>query len=93
MENNPGFQNMGFYINWRYQSAIDWESPFASGRVEPYATLDWQLSYNFNHPRATLKFGSSNFLNILHTSSYGGAQVGIFYYLSFTLENLETLFN
>jgi outer membrane receptor protein involved in Fe transport len=86
MENNPGMKNVGIHINWRYQSAIDWESPFASGRVDPFATTDFQISYNFRRTNAILKAGVSNFLNIKHTSSFGGAQVGIFYYTSFSID-------
>ncbi|MGC9471646.1 MAG: TonB-dependent receptor [Bacteroidales bacterium] len=88
MENNPGMERVGFNINWRFQSAIDWESPFASGRVDPFATLDWQISYHLENPRAVIKAGTNNFLNIIHTNTYGGAQVGIFYYIGFTMENL-----
>ncbi len=88
MENNPGMSRVGFFINWRYQSAMDWESPFASGRVDPFATLDWQISYTLDEPKSVLKFGVNNFLNVQHTSSFGGAQVGIFYYISYTIENL-----
>jgi iron complex outermembrane receptor protein len=88
MPNNPGFKNLGFYINWRYQSPIHWESPFASGRIKQFGTTDFQLSYTFEKPKSVLKAGVNNFLNIIHTSSFGGPQIGIFYYVSYTIESL-----
>ncbi len=88
MPNNPGFKNVGYNLNWRYQSPVDWESPYASGKIDQFATTDFQLSYTFQKPKSVLKAGVNNFLNILHTTSYGGPQVGIFYYVSYTMEAL-----
>jgi len=88
LENNPGFKNVGFNVTWRWQSGIDWESPFASGYLEPVSTFDIQVSVHFDRPQSTLKMGVSNFFDILYTNSFGGTQVGSFYYVSFTITNL-----
>jgi len=88
LENNPGFKNVGFNVTWRWQSGIDWESPFASGYLDPVSTFDIQVSVNFDRPQSTLKMGVSNFFDILYTNSFGGTQVGSFYYVSFTISNL-----
>ena len=88
MENNPDFKNVGFNVVWRWQSAIDWESPFADGRLEPVSTFNVQVSYTFTDPKSILKVGVSNFFDILYTNSFGGVQVGAFYYISYSIENL-----
>lgn len=88
LENNPGFKNVGFNVVWRWQSKIDWESPFASGYLKPVSTFDIQVSIHFDRPQSTLKMGVSNFFDILYANSFGGTQVGSFYYVSFTINNL-----
>jgi outer membrane receptor protein involved in Fe transport len=88
LENNPGFDKVGFSLAWRYQSGINWESPYASGWLEPNNSWDLQVSYTFISPRSILKAGVSNFFNILYTNSFGGAQVGAFYYISYSIEDL-----
>lgn len=93
LENNPGFKNVGFNVVWRWQSGIDWESPFASGYLKPVSTFDVQVSVHFDSPQSTLKMGVSNFFDILYTNSFGGTQVGSFYYVSYTINNLLNSFS
>lgn len=88
LENNPGFKRVGFNLAWRYQSGINWESPYASGWLDPYNSWDIQFSYTFVNPRSVIKAGVSNFFNIPYTTSFGGAQVGAFYYISYSIEDL-----
>ncbi len=88
MENNPGFENVGFNLVWRWQSKILWESPFGNGWIEPAGTWDIQVSYRFHNPESIIKMGVSNFFNIDYTTSFGGPQIGSFYYVSFMIENL-----
>ena len=88
MENNPGFKNVGFKVNWRYQGRFYWESPFGDGWVEPYNTWDLQVSYHFHNPRSWLKAGINNFFNIKYTNTFGGTQVGIFYYISYRIDDI-----
>ena len=88
MENNPGFKNVGFKLNWRYQSRFYWESPFGDGWVDQYNTWDFQLSYHFQKPRSWLKAGINNFFNIKYTNTFGGTQVGVFYYISYRIDDI-----
>ena len=91
MENNPGFENLGFNLVWRWQSGFYWESPFGYGWIDPAGTWDVQFSYRFHHPESILKIGISNFFNDdPYTTSFGGPQIGSFYYISFLIENLFT---
>ena len=88
LENNPGFKNLGFNVVWRWQSRTLWQSPFGDGWIEPVSTWDVQASYRFHKPESILKLGVSNFFNVSYTTSFGSAQVGSFYYISYTVENL-----
>ncbi len=88
MENNPGFKNVGFKVNWRYQSRFFWQSSFGDGWVEPINTFDVQVSYHFHKPRSTVKAGINNFFNIPYANTFGGTQVGVFYYISYRIDDL-----
>lgn len=88
LENNPGFKNLGFNVVWRWQSRTLWQSPFGNGWIEPVSTWDVQASYRFHKPESIIKLGVSNFFNVSYTTSFGSAQIGSFYYISYTVENL-----
>ncbi len=88
MENNPGFKNVGFKVNWRYQSRFFWQSPFGDGWVEPINTFDIQFSYHFHKPRSWLKAGINNFFDIPYANTFGGTQVGVFYYISYRIDDI-----
>jgi len=88
LENNPGFKNIGFNVVWRWQSKTYWNSAFGEGWIDPASTWDLQVSYRFHQPESILKVGITNFFNLIHTTSFGGPQVGSFYYVSFLVENI-----
>lgn len=86
--NNKALNKLGFNLVWRYQSGINWKSPYASGWLKPNNSLDCQVSYSFINIRSILKAGASNLINVPYTNSFGGAQVGVYYYVSFTIDDL-----
>jgi len=89
MENNPGFENLGYNLVWRWQSGFDWESPFGNGWIDAAGSWDFQLSYRFHNPESILKIGVTNFFNDdPYTTSFGSPQIGSFYYISFLIESL-----
>ena len=88
MENNPGFRNIGFKVTWRYQSRYFWESPFGDGWVEPVSTFDLQFSLNINKPKSMVKIGASNFFNNKFTYSFGGSNIGVYYYVTYVIDNI-----
>jgi len=88
MENNPGFRNFGFKVTWRYQNRYFWESTFGDGWVEPISTFDLQISLNIDNPKSMVKFGASNFFNNKFTYSFGGSNIGVFYYVSYVIDNI-----
>lgn len=88
MENNPGFKNVGFMVTWRYQSRFYWESAFGDGWIEPVSTFDVQFSINMKKPKSVVKLGASNFFNNKYTYSFGGANIGVLYYVSYIIDNI-----
>jgi len=88
MENNPGFKNIGFMVTWRYQSRFYWESAFGDGWVEPVSTFDIQFSINLKNPKSVVKMGASNFFNNKYNYSFGGANIGVLYYVSYIIDNI-----
>lgn len=88
MENNPGFRNIGFKVTWRYQSRYYWESTFGDGWLEPVSTFDLQFSINVNKPKSIVKLGAANFFNNKYAYSFGGSNIGVLYYVSYTIDNI-----
>ncbi len=88
MENNPGFKNAGFKVNWRYQSRFYWQSPFGDGWVDAINTFDIQFSYHFKKPRSIIKAGVNDFFNVIYANTFGGTQVGVFYYISYRIDDI-----
>ncbi|WP_163323107.1 TonB-dependent receptor [Draconibacterium mangrovi] len=91
MENNPGFRNVGFKVTWRYQNRYYWESTFGDGWIEPVSTLDIQFSVNMDSPKSLLKFGASNLLNNKFAYSFGGANVGVMFYVSYVIDDVFSI--
>jgi iron complex outermembrane recepter protein len=88
MENNTGFRNIGFMVTWRYQSRFFWESAFGDGWVEPVSTFDVQFSIHVKKPESVVKLGAANFFNNEYTYSFGGANVGVLYYVSYIVDSI-----
>ncbi len=80
--------NLGFNINFHWQSKFYWESSFGAADIPAYTTLDAQFSYKFSAINTTFKLGGSNILNKYYTSSFGSAQIGGLYYFSLIYENI-----
>lgn len=80
------FSNLGYSVSWRWQSAFDWNSPLANGRVGSYNTLDAQMTLKLPHQFASIKTGATNILNNRYIQYVGGPQIGAFYYLALTMD-------
>ena len=93
---NPGlWGNLGFSVNYKYQSSFLWQSSLATGIVPAINTVDAQLSYAFfrpNQDRAgvpaipfSIKIGGTNLLNRPYTTFVAGPAVGSLYYATIVL--------
>lgn len=82
---SPGiYKTLGFNINFRQQSEFLWQSALATGMVERYSTLDFQVNATFFGNSTNVKLGATNMLNNYFYSFIGGPAVGGFYYTSLT---------
>jgi len=80
--------NLGFNILGRWQSAFDWESPLANGRVPAYLTVDAQVTYRLPQYKTTVKVGGTNLFNNRYIQYAAGPTIGGLYYISLTADGL-----
>jgi iron complex outermembrane recepter protein len=80
--------NLGFNINFHWQSGFLWESGFGAGYIPAYTTLDAHVSYKVSAIKTTFKMGGSNILNRYYTTSFGSAQIGGLFYVSLVYEDI-----
>lgn len=86
LNNAEVVKNLGFGVNYKWQSAFLWQSALATGEVSAIQIVDAQISYNFPKQKLTLKLGGNNLFNQYYYSFMGGSQIGGFYYLSALLD-------
>lgn len=80
--------NLGFNVNFHWQSKFIWEASFGRGEIPAYTTLDAQVSYKVPQIKTTFKVGGSNLTNKYYTTSFGSAQIGGLYYVSLIYEDI-----
>lgn len=78
--------NLGYSVSYRWQSAFEWNSPLANGRVNAYYTLDAQFTVKIPSKALSIKSGGTNLLNQRYTQYVGGPEIGAFYYVALTLD-------
>jgi iron complex outermembrane recepter protein len=78
--------NLGYSLSYRWQSAFDWNSPLANGRVGSYYTLDAQVTVKIPNKTLSIKSGGTNLLNQRYTQYVGGPEIGAFYYIALTFD-------
>ncbi len=75
-------RKIGFRLNLRWQNSFQWASNFGEDEMPAFATLDGHVSYKLPRLRSIIKLGGSNLLNQYYTTSFGSAQIGGLYYVS-----------
>jgi hypothetical protein len=80
--------NLGFNINFHWQSSFVWEGGFGAGKIPATSNLDAHVSYRLSPIKTTIKVGGSNILNNYYTTSFGSAQIGGLYYISLIYEDI-----
>ncbi len=91
LSNRNLFKNMGFSMNYRWQSAFDWVGSFSDlqpGRIEAYGQLGAQVSFKIPAAKSVLKIGGTNLSNKYNVQAYGSPAVGGVYYVSLTFDDL-----
>jgi iron complex outermembrane receptor protein len=85
--------NFGFDISYKWQSAFDWTSDFASGVVDNYGSLDAMVSYTFVEAKTQLKLGATNLTGTNlngeeFRTNVGGPFIGRTFFLGVTVDGL-----
>lgn len=88
--NREVWKHAGFSIAYRYQSAFDWESPLANGRIPAYGVVDAQVTYKIPKLYTTLKLGASNVFNKRYYQYEGGPVIGGLYYFTIVFDKARS---
>ncbi len=91
LTNRNLFKNMGFSMNYRWQSAFNWVGSFSDlqpGRIDAYGQLGAQVSLKIPAAKSVLKIGGTNLNNNYNVQAYGSPAVGGVYYVSLTFDDL-----
>lgn len=81
-------RRIGFNLNWRWQQSFLWESPFGTAMIPAYSMVDAHISLSIPNLKSFLKVGGSNILNAYYTTSFGSAQIGGLFYVSWTYDEI-----
>jgi iron complex outermembrane recepter protein len=85
VEGRNVWKGLGFSANFRWVDTYHWESPFATGLVPSFHTLDLQLNYAVRKAHSIVRVGAANIYNNRHIEAFGAATIGAFYYASWTV--------
>ena len=80
--------NLGFNVNFHWQSGFLWEAGFGAADIPAFTTLDAHISYKVSAIKTVFKMGGSNLLNNYYTTSFGSAQIGGLFYISLVYEDI-----
>ena len=80
--------DLGFSLNFHWQSSFIWQSGFGAGEIPAYSTMDANIFYKIQAIKTTLKMGGSNVLNKYYTTSFGSARIGGLFYVSLIYEDI-----
>jgi len=76
-------KNVGFNVAYRWQGSFFWNSPFISGPVPSYGTVDAQVNLKIPSVNSMIKIGGTNLLNKYYITSFGDPAAGALYYISY----------
>lgn len=90
VNNREIFKNMGFDINYRRQSAFDWENAFGFSTVKAYGVLNCQINYELPKINTNIKIGATNLGGKDYRTMAGGPFIGQQYYLALTYDGVKS---
>jgi outer membrane receptor protein involved in Fe transport len=83
--NEKLFENFGFNVSGRYNTAYLWQSTFADGIIAAATVIDAQINYEFPKLKSTLKLGASNIGGKEYGQVLGAGLIGQQYFASWTI--------
>jgi opacity protein-like surface antigen len=80
------WKGLGFGLDYRWQSAIEWSSDFADGTVKARGMLDASLSYFVEKAMTTFKVGATNLAGPDYRTNVGGPFIGRTFFVGITFD-------
>ena len=80
------FKDLGFNINFRWNSEYYWESSFMDGTVPSNSVVDAQVNYSIRKWKSIIKIGATNIGGNEYFSAPGTGYIGSQYYATWTVE-------
>lgn len=80
------WKGLGFAVDYRWQSKINWVSSFASGIVKARGVLDANLSYTIDKISTQVKVGATNIAGPGYITNVGGPLIGRTFYVGLTYD-------
>jgi outer membrane receptor protein involved in Fe transport len=86
LSNRKIVDNLGFNVNYRWQTAFEWQSSFGVWQVPQFGVVDAQLNYKVSSIRSMIKIGGTNIGGGDYRTNIGSPFVGQQYYISITFD-------
>lgn len=83
--NEKLFDNFGFNVSGRWNSAYLWQSTMVDGMISAATVIDAQINYNLPKLKSTLKLGAANIGRKEYTQVLGAGLIGQQYFVSWTI--------
>ncbi|HSK14465.1 MAG TPA: TonB-dependent receptor, partial [Phnomibacter sp.] len=84
--NNDGLGSkklVGFFIAWRWQDELFYESDFIQGDLPAFHVVDASVNFKVPKAKSLIKVGANNLLNSYYRTAVANPSVGGLYYVSF----------
>ncbi len=86
LSNRKIVDNLGFNVNYRWQTSFEWQSSFGVWQVPEFGVLDAQLNYKVSSIKSMIKIGGTNLGGGDYRTNVGSPFVGQQYYISITFD-------
>ncbi len=86
LTNRKIIENLGFSVNYRWQTSFEWQSSFGVWQVPQFGVIDAQFNYKVSSIKSMIKIGGSNIGGADYRTNIGSPFVGQQYYISITFD-------
>jgi hypothetical protein len=89
LSNNNLFKGFGFTFRYHWIDGYTWNSPFGTGLINQYSTINAQITYKVPKSKVAIKIGGNNILGEEYKTGVGLPNVGSIYYISLSFDELN----
>lgn len=79
-------KNLGFNVNYRWQTGFEWQSSYGTWQVPEFGVVDAQVNYKVSSIKSLVKIGATNLGGGDYRTNLGAPFVGQQYYISVTFD-------